>query len=90
MNFQGLFGGYVGRVIYSKEKSSNNPKRFEIDGYKNFDAGLVLGLEFKFGVFLETRYMYGLADSSKVSYPSSFIEHEYKNRVFQIGLGYQF
>ncbi|ARV07867.1 hypothetical protein BTO04_14705 [Polaribacter sp. SA4-10] len=93
--FKNLFaitGGYLGHVIHSKEKSYDNPNRFEIEGYKNFDAGLVLGLEykFKFGGFLETKYMHGLADVSKVSYPSSFIEHEYKNRIIQIGIGFQF
>lgn len=91
-NLYAITGGYLGHVIYSKEKSGGNPNRFEIEGYKNFDAGLVLGLEykFKFGGFLETKYMYGLADVSKVSYPSSFIEHEYKNRIIQIGIGFQF
>jgi hypothetical protein len=91
-NLFAITGCYLGHVIHSKEKSDDNPNRFEIEGYKNFDAGLVLGLEykFKFGGFLETKYMYGLADVSKVSYPLSFIEHEYKNRIIQIGIGFQF
>jgi hypothetical protein len=88
----GVFGGYVGHVIHAKEKYSDSSNKFEIEGYKNFDAGLIFGLEYQFniGFFLETRYMYGIADISKVSYPSSFIEHNYKNRVFQLGLGIRF
>ena len=91
-NFYSNIGAYFGYVVHSKEKSSNNPNRFEIEGYKNFDSGLLIGFDYHFnlGVFIEMKYMYGLSDISKVSYPSSFIEHSYKNRVLQFGLGYQF
>ncbi|WP_165732736.1 porin family protein [Polaribacter sp. 20A6] len=91
-NFYLNIGTYLGYVVHSKEKTSDNPNRFEIEGYKNFDSGLLAGFEyhFNFGLFLETKYMFGLSDISKVAYPTSFIEHSYKNRVLQIGLGYTF
>ncbi len=91
-DFYGVLGGYIGHVIHAKEKYSDSSNKFEIEGYKNVDAGFIFGLEyqFNFGLFLETRYLFGIADISKVSYPSSFIEHEYKNRLFQLGLGYRF
>lgn len=91
-NFFILGGGYLGHVINAQESWSNNDIKHQIEGYHNFDSGLILGLEykFKFGLFIESRYMYGLSDVSKVEFPDSNIEWVYKNRVFQIGVGYDF
>lgn len=91
-NLHIVFGGYIGQVIHSKEKSSDSNNRFEVEKYKNLDAGLLAGIEYNFniGIIFEARYMHGLMDISKVSYPLSFIEHEYKNRVIHIGIGYRF
>ena len=85
-------GAYLGHVVNAEEKFRDEKRSFKINGYDNFDFGLLLGLgyKFKFGGLIEARYMYGLADVSEISYPSSFIEHEYKNRVIQIGIGYEF
>ncbi len=89
-NFSFVGGGYLGYVISSQEKYQG--RRYNKDGYYNFDTGLLVGTEYQFnsGLFLELRYVYGLADISNFASPESFIEHEYKNRVFQIGLGYSF
>lgn len=86
-----LGGGYVGYVINVKF-ADNAFKALEGDGYENFDYGIILGFEyqFNFGAFIEARYNYGIADISSVAYPASFIEHIYKNRIFQIGMGYRF
>ncbi len=83
-------GGYLGHVIVAQE--DNGYKKFKQEGYHNFDSGLILGLEykFKFGLFIESKYMYGLSDVSKVEFPNSNIEWVYKNRVFQTGIGYTF
>jgi|SaaInl59LU_5_DNA_1037362.scaffolds.fasta_scaffold28010_2 hypothetical protein len=39
---------------------------------------------------LDFRYIYGLKDISDLKSEEYNIEHEYKNRVFQFGLGYKF
>lgn len=87
-----LGGGYLGRVVTAQKSWSDSDIKHQIEGYNNFDSGLILGLEykFKFGLFIESRYMYGLSDISKVEFPDSNIEWVYKNRVFQTGIGYAF
>ncbi|MEE9377506.1 MAG: outer membrane beta-barrel protein [Candidatus Lokiarchaeia archaeon] len=86
-----LGGGYIGDVILARDDISGG-KKFKRDGYNNFDIGLIIGMEYhyKYGIFIESRYNLGLADVSSVAYPASFIEHNYKNRLFQLGIGYRF
>ncbi|WP_298369161.1 porin family protein [uncultured Lutibacter sp.] len=86
-DFSVLAGGYLGYI--SKVKDSWGTS---INDYTNFDFGTTIGIEyeFDFGLYVETRYLYGLTDILKLEYPESFIEHENKNRVFQVGLGFNF
>lgn len=91
--FSVVGGGYLGHVVTAHEFSSDaRDFKNKVEGYHNFDSGLIIGLEykFKFGLFIESRYMYGLSDVSKVEFPDSNIEWIYKNRVFQAGIGYNF
>jgi len=89
-NFSIVGGIYLGYVTSSNEEFGGG--KFQQNEYFNFDTGLIIGTEysFDFGLFMEIRYMYGLADISDFKSQKSNIEHEYKNRVFQIGLGYTF
>lgn len=84
-------GGYLGHVILAQEDNGFGVK-FEQDNYNNFDRGLIIGLEyqFKFGLFIESRYLYGLSDISKYESAVYNTEWVYKNRVVQLGLGYSF
>lgn len=86
-----LTGGYLGYVINAREDNSSVVK-FKQDGYDNIDYGISLGLQyqFDFGGFIDTRYNLGIADVSSVEFPKSSIEWVYKNRFFQLGIGYQF
>ena len=63
-----------------------------LNDYTNFDLGATIGIQydFDFGLYIETRYLYGLTDILKLEYPESLIEHENKNRVFQVGIGFNF
>lgn len=82
-----LAGGYLGYISKVKDNWGTT-----INDYTNFDFGTTIGIEyeFDFGLFLETRYLYGLTDILKLEYPESLIEHENKNRVFQVGIGFNF
>jgi len=82
-----LTGGYLGYI--SKVKDSWGTT---LNDYTNFDLGATIGIEyhFDFGFYLETRYLYGLTDILKLEYPESLIEHESRNRVFQVGIGFNF
>lgn len=87
-NFSLSGGGYLGYVINYQEE--NNSAKY--NQYKNFDIGLLIGIryQFSFNLYLESRYLYGLADISDVEFPSSMIEWDHKNRVLQLGIGYNF
>ena len=89
-NFSVIGGVYFGYVTSSNEKYQG--RKFPENQYYNFDNGLLIGGEylFDFGLFLDFRYIYGLKDISDLKSEEYNIEHEYKNRVFQFGLGYKF
>ncbi|WP_111309950.1 porin family protein [Confluentibacter sediminis] len=91
LNDLSIVGGvYLGYVTSSNEKYQG--RKYKQNEYFNFDNGLLVGGEysFDFGLLLDFRYMYGLKNMSDFKSPESNIEHEYKNRVFQFGLGYRF
>lgn len=86
-----LGGGYVGYIINVQEDAARGLRSIK-DDYNNFDTGVIIGVEYHFnlGIFIEARYNHGLADVSSVEFPNSSIEHDYKNRLFQMGIGYKF
>tara|TARA_R110001583_G_scaffold765_1_gene7080 strand:- start:3075 stop:3692 length:618 start_codon:yes stop_codon:yes gene_type:complete len=88
--FSMVGGVYLGYVTSSNEKYQG--EKYQQDEYFNIDNGLLIGAEysFDFGLFLELRYMYGLKNMSEFKSQESNIEHEYNNRVFQLGLGFTF
>ncbi len=89
-DFSIVGGVYLGYVTSSNEKYQG--RKYQQNEYFNFDNGLLIGAEysFDFGLLLDFRYMYGLKNMSNFKSQESNIEHEYKNRVFQFGLGYTF
>tara|TARA_B110000091_G_C13668948_1_gene412900 strand:- start:197 stop:814 length:618 start_codon:yes stop_codon:yes gene_type:complete len=89
-DFSIVGGIYLGYVTSSNEKYQG--RKFQQDEYFNFDNGLLVGGEysFDFGLLLDFRYMLGFQNMSDFKSQESNVEHEYKNRVFQFGLGYKF
>ena len=89
-DFSIVGGVYLGYVTSSNEKYQG--RNYLQDEYFNFDNGLLIGVEYSFdlGLFVDFRYVYGLKNMSDFKSQESNIEHEYKNRVFQLGLGYLF
>jgi hypothetical protein len=89
-DFSIISGIYLGYVTSSNEKYQGN--KYQQNQYFNFDIGLLIGAEysFDFGLLLEIRYMYGLKNMSDFKSQDNLIEHEYKNRIIQLGLGYTF
>jgi len=87
-----LGGGYVGYIIDVQEDTGTGGLRSIKNYYTDFDLGVIMGIEYHFnlGIFIESRYNYGLADVSVIEFPNSAIEHSYKNRLFQLGIGYKF
>ncbi len=87
-----LGGGYVGYIIDVQEDTATGGRRSIKDNYTDFDTGAIIGVEYHFnlGIFIESRYNYGLADVSSVEFPNSSIEHDYRNRLIQFGIGYKF
>jgi hypothetical protein len=85
-------GGYAGYIINVQEDTGTGGLRSIKDRYNNFDTGIVIGVEYHFnlGIFIESRYNYGLADISPIEFRNSTIKHNYKNRLVQFGVGYTF
>lgn len=86
-NFSFQAGTYLGYIIKVKDSWGTT-----LNDYTNFDFGSTIGIQydFDFGLYIETRYLYGLTDILKLEYPENLIEHENKNRVFQVGFGFNF
>jgi len=86
-HFSFLAGDYLGYIIKVKDNWGTT-----LNDYTNFDIGATIGIQydFDFGLYIETRYLYGLTDILKLEYPENLIEHENKNRVFQAGIGFNF
>ena len=86
-------GGYIGYIINVQEDTGTGGGLRSIkDSYNNFDTGIIIGVQyhFKLGIFIESRYNYGLADVSDIEFRNSTIKHNYKNRLVQFGIGYTF
>jgi len=85
-------GGYAGYILDVQEDTGTGGLRSIKDNYTNFDTGVIIGVEYHFnlGIFIESRYNYGLTDVSLIEFPDSSIKHSYKNRLFQVGVGYKF
>jgi len=89
-DFSIISGVYLGYVTSSNEKYQGN--NYQENQYFNFDVGVLIGAEysFDFGLLLEIKYMYGLKNISDFKSQDNLIEHEYKNRIIQLGLGYMY
>ena len=82
-----LAGGYLGYIFKVKDSWGTT-----LNDYTNFDFGATIGIQydFDFGLYIETPYLYGLTDILKLEYPENLIEHENKNRILQVGVGFNF
>lgn len=88
-------GPYFGFNLNIEEKDVDSGETNDDvqDDYNKLDLGLVLGVEYMINenIFAEARYNYGLANNVDSDvYAGTGAELEYKNRLFQIGLGYKF
>ena len=83
-------GPYAGFGIHAKAKSGNISEgmSFSDAGIKTFDAGLNLlaGYKLTNGFLINAGYGLGLTNMAKESFDGTSV----KNRVFSVGVGYQF
>ena len=93
-----LYGGlYFGFNIDLTEEYEDDIS--SVEDFKSSDVGLIVGAEYNFsnGLFVETRYNYGLKNLLDISesidiqgHTTAKAEVTYKNRTFQFGVGYKF
>jgi len=91
--------GFLSKVEFEAEPANNSnlisKLNYSLTPDKNFDLGLGFGAEYNFdsGFFFDASFNLGLTDLSTKSYSENGYKLptlNFKNRVFQVGVGYKF
>ena len=91
--------GFLSKVEFEAEPANNSnfisKLNYSLTPDKNFDLGLGFGAEYNLdsGLFFDATFNLGLTELSTKDYSKdgkNWVPMKFKNRVFQIGVGYKF
>ena len=91
--------GFLSKVEFEAEPANNSnlisKLNYSLTPDKNFDLGLGFGAEYNLdsGLFFDATFNLGLTELSTKDYSKdgkNWVPMNFKNRVFQIGVGYKF
>jgi len=95
----GINLGFLSKVKFDAEtKNNTDPDKkisYSLTPDKNFDLGVGFGAEYNLdsGLFFDATFNLGLTELSTKDYSKdgkNWVPMKFKNRVFQIGVGYKF